>query len=82
MMLIQDLGIRIIHAATGQLIRQLTLDPTKDYQPRGVPSGCKEKARTLNVGSDLCVCLETSHLCPGSVWLTFIGYGRGLGFLA
>ncbi|MCV7400448.1 transposase [Mycobacterium fragae] len=38
-MLIQDLNIRIINAATGNLIRQLTLDPTRDYQPRGVSSG-------------------------------------------
>ena len=24
---------------TGQLIRELTLDPTRDYQPRGLPPG-------------------------------------------
>ena len=39
LILIQDLNIRIIHAATGELIRQLTLDPTRDYQPRNVPTG-------------------------------------------
>src|SRR6202035_181186 len=33
LVLIQDLNIRIIHAATGQLLRELTLNPTKDYQP-------------------------------------------------
>ena len=33
-MLIQDLNIRVIHALTGQLIRELVLDPTRDYQPR------------------------------------------------
>lgn len=43
MMLIQDLNIRIINATTGNLIRQLTLDPTRDYQPRGVPSGRPKK---------------------------------------
>jgi hypothetical protein len=42
-MLIQDLDIRIINAATGDLIRQLTLDPTRDYQPRGVKPGPKRK---------------------------------------
>ena len=36
LMLIQDLNIRIINAATAELIRELTLDPTRDYQPRGV----------------------------------------------
>lgn len=43
LMLIQDLDIRVINAATGELIRQLTLDPTRDYQPRGVPPGPKRK---------------------------------------
>lgn len=34
LMLIQDLDIHIIHATTGEIIRELTLDPTKDYQPQ------------------------------------------------
>jgi transposase InsO family protein len=34
LMLIQDLDIHIINATTGELIRELTLDPTKDYQPQ------------------------------------------------
>jgi hypothetical protein len=36
-MLIQDLHIRVINAATGELLRQLTLDPTRNYQPTGKP---------------------------------------------
>jgi transposase InsO family protein len=44
-MLIQNLHIRVINAATGQLIRQLTLDPTSDYQPRNVPTGRPKKKR-------------------------------------
>ncbi|MDP9824093.1 hypothetical protein J2S59_003902 [Nocardioides massiliensis] len=31
--LVQDLNIRIIDAATGELLRQLVLDTTKRYQP-------------------------------------------------
>ncbi len=31
--LVQDLHIRVIHAATGELLRELTLDPSKRYQP-------------------------------------------------
>jgi transposase InsO family protein len=31
--LVQDLDVRIIDAATGELLRELTLDPTKRYQP-------------------------------------------------
>lgn len=34
LLLIQDLEITAIHAETGELIRELTLDPTKDYQPQ------------------------------------------------
>ncbi len=40
LMLVQHLDVRIIDAATGELIRELTIDPTRDYQPRGRP---KEK---------------------------------------
>ena len=35
MLLVQDLHIRVIHAATGELLRDLVLDPRKDYQPPG-----------------------------------------------
>jgi hypothetical protein len=37
--LINDLDIRVLHRRTGQLIRKLTLDPTRDYQPRGIKCG-------------------------------------------
>ena len=35
LLLVQDLHIRIIDAATGELLRELTLDPTRDYQSTG-----------------------------------------------
>ncbi len=31
--LVHDLDVRVVDAATGELIRALTIDPTKDYQP-------------------------------------------------
>ena len=37
--LINDLDIRVLDRHSGQLIRKLTLDPTRDYQPRGVKPG-------------------------------------------
>jgi hypothetical protein len=43
LILAQDLNIRIINAATGELLRQLTLDPTSDYQPTGAPKGPTRK---------------------------------------
>jgi transposase InsO family protein len=39
MLLVHDLHIRVIHAATGELLRDLVLDPRKDYQPTGRPPG-------------------------------------------
>lgn len=32
-MLVQDHDITIINTQTGQIIRELTIDPTRDYQP-------------------------------------------------
>jgi hypothetical protein len=43
LILVQDLNITIVNAATGELLRQLTLNPTKDYQPTGAPKGPKRK---------------------------------------
>jgi transposase InsO family protein len=43
LLLIHDLQITIINAATGELLRELVLDPTKDYQPRGLPPGPQSK---------------------------------------
>jgi transposase InsO family protein len=42
-LLVQDLNIRVINAATGELLRELTLDPTRDYQPTGAPKGPTRK---------------------------------------
>jgi transposase InsO family protein len=39
LLLAQDLHIRIINAATGELLRDLTLDPARNYQPTGRPPG-------------------------------------------
>jgi hypothetical protein len=35
-MLINGRDIRIIHAHTGEIIRELILNPAVDYQPRGL----------------------------------------------
>ena len=37
LLLVQDLHIRVIDAATGELLRELTLDPDRAYQPTGKP---------------------------------------------
>ena len=36
-MLINDLDVRVIHATTGEIIRQLTIDPTRRYHGTGAP---------------------------------------------
>jgi transposase InsO family protein/transposase-like protein len=38
-LLVQDLDITIINATTGEILRELVLDPTRDYQPTGRPPG-------------------------------------------
>jgi transposase InsO family protein len=41
--LVHDLDVRVAHTTTGELIRKLTIDPTKDYQPLGRPPGPKPR---------------------------------------
>jgi transposase InsO family protein len=43
-MLIVDLHIRVIDAETGHLLRELRLDPAKDYQPLGRPPGPRPRS--------------------------------------
>ena len=42
-LLVQDLQIRVVNAATGELLRELVLDPRRDYQPTGAPKGPTRK---------------------------------------
>ena len=44
-LLVQDLHIRILNAATGELLRELILDPRRDYQGTGRPPGPTPKAK-------------------------------------
>jgi transposase InsO family protein len=43
LLLVQDLHIRVVNADTGELLRELTLDPARNYQPTGRPSGWPKK---------------------------------------
>jgi transposase InsO family protein len=43
LLLVQDTHIRVIGAATGELLRELTLDPSRNYQPTGRPPGPKPR---------------------------------------
>ena len=42
-LLVQDLKLRVVNAATGKLLRELILDPNRDYQPTGAPKGPTRK---------------------------------------
>lgn len=49
MLLVHDLEIRIIDAATGELLRELTIDPRKTYHGTGRPPGpAPKKANSPN----------------------------------
>jgi hypothetical protein len=47
-LLVQDLHVRVVDAATGELLRELVIDPTKDYQPTGAPKGPTRKRASPN----------------------------------
>ena len=44
-LLVQDLHIRVVNAITGELIRDLILNPHIDYQPTGAPKGPTRRPR-------------------------------------
>jgi transposase InsO family protein len=44
LLLAQDLHIRVINAATGELLRELILDPSRNYQPTGRPPRTPRKS--------------------------------------
>jgi transposase InsO family protein len=48
LILVQDLHIRIVNAITGELLRELTLDPSRDYQPTGAPKGPTRPRKTID----------------------------------
>ena len=56
-LLVADLDIRVIATQTGELLRHLTLNPNRDYQPKNIP----EKPR---VGSHLTHDLPDHSLTP------------------
>ncbi len=39
LLLVQDLSVTIVHGVTGEVLRELVVDPTRDYQPTGAPKG-------------------------------------------
>jgi hypothetical protein len=39
LLLVHDLHIRIVDAETGELLRELILNPHRDYQGTGIPPG-------------------------------------------
>ena len=43
--IIDDHHVRVVNAATGELLRELTIDPDRDYQPLGRPPGPPPKTK-------------------------------------
>jgi hypothetical protein len=65
--LIDDLDIRVLDHNTGRLIRKLTLDPTRDYQPRGVQMRKLTRKQALNAND------VSGHLSTMSRDITCVG---------
>ncbi len=70
LLIVQDLHVRIIDAATGELLRDLALDPARNYQPTGRQPGpakgtlANGKTPNPDVGSGSFPCPERSHGAP------------------
>lgn len=45
LVLTQDLHVRVVNATTGELLRELTIDADRDYQPTGRPRGPARKTK-------------------------------------
>jgi hypothetical protein len=63
LMLIRDLHARITNAAAGELIRELVIDPARDYQPPAAHPAPSQKHPEPIKGSGCPRCPETSHGC-------------------
>jgi hypothetical protein len=51
LLLVQDFHVRVVDAATGELLRELTIDPARDYQPIHPPRATTPSPRTHTEGS-------------------------------
>jgi len=51
LLLVHDLHVRVVNAATGELLRELTIDPARDYQPIHPPPTKTTSPRTHTAGS-------------------------------
>jgi transposase InsO family protein len=51
LMLVHNLDVRVIHAATGELLRELTIDPARDYQPVNTPKAHTQQPHPENDNS-------------------------------
>jgi hypothetical protein len=45
LLLVHNRLVRVIHATTGELLRELTIDPARDHQPTGRPPGPAPKTQ-------------------------------------
>lgn len=45
LVLTHDLHVRVVNVTTGELLRELTIDPDRDYQPTGRPRGPAKKRK-------------------------------------
>jgi transposase InsO family protein len=52
LLLVHDLHVRVVNAATGELLRELVIDPARDYQPIHPPHAKTTSLRTQSEGSE------------------------------
>ena len=64
-MLIHDLHVTVINRDTGEILRELVIDPDKNYQPRGLPPG-PNKGTPRKGGMKKGYRYPKKYECPGT----------------
>ena len=62
LLLVQDLNVRIVDAATGELLRELTINPDNDYQGAGAPGTTTRSTPEMTKPDPI-----VGPACPGSL---------------
>jgi hypothetical protein len=68
--LVQDLQTHVINGTTGELLRDSTLEPSRDYQPTGAPEGTQLQNPEMNntwtcIRRSACRRFLRHHSCSG-----------------
>ena len=67
-LLVDNLRIRVIHRYTGALIRELILDPSRDYQPRGLTPRATQTKQCSHTTAGIPIPTKPRHQSRSQGW--------------